>query len=107
MGIGHVSATQKTLQKAGLTIENIDIIELNKAFAAQSLACYLALDLADNEPRINPYRGAIALWHPLGMSGARITESAALELQKQNTRYALSTMCIAVGMGYPVIIEKI
>ncbi len=106
MGIGPVSATQKALQKAGLTLDNIDIIELNEAFAAQSLACTRGLGLADNDPRINPNGGAIALGHPLGMSGARITYSAALELQKQNKRYALATMCIGVGMGYAVIIEK-
>jgi acetyl-CoA acyltransferase len=107
MGIGPVSATQKALRKAGLTLADIDIIELNEAFAAQSLACTRALGLADNDPRINPNGGAIALGHPLGMSGARITYSAALELQKQNKRYALCTMCIGVGMGYAVIIEKI
>lgn len=107
MGIGPVSATQKALQKAGLTLEDVDIIELNEAFAAQSLVCTRALGLADNDPRINPNGGAIALGHPLGMSGARITYSAALELQKQNKRYALATMCIGVGMGYAVIIEKI
>jgi acetyl-CoA acyltransferase len=106
MGIGPVSATQKVLQKAGLTLDDLDIIELNEAFAAQSLACTRALGLADNDPRINPNGGAIALGHPLGMSGARITYSAALELQKQNKRYALATMCIGVGMGYAVIIEK-
>jgi 3-oxoadipyl-CoA thiolase len=106
MGIGPVSATQKALKKAGLTLDDIDIIELNEAFAAQSLACTRALGLADNDPRINPNGGAIALGHPLGMSGARITYSAALELQKQNKRYALATMCIGVGMGYAVIIEK-
>jgi acetyl-CoA acyltransferase len=106
MGIGPVSATQKVLKKAGLTLEDIDIIELNEAFAAQSLACTRALGLADNDPRINPNGGAIALGHPLGMSGARITYSAALELQKQNKRYALATMCIGLGMGYAVIIEK-
>jgi acetyl-CoA acyltransferase len=107
MGVGPVSATQKVLKKAGLTLEDIDIIELNEAFAAQSLACTRALGLADNDPRINPNGGAIALGHPLGMSGARITYSAALELQKQNKKYALATMCIGVGMGYAVIIEKI
>ena len=107
MGIGPVSATQKALQKAGLTLDDIDIIELNEAFAAQSLACTRALGLADNDPRINPNGGAIALGHPLGMSGSRITYSAALELQKQNKKYALATMCIGVGMGYAVIIEKI
>jgi acetyl-CoA acyltransferase len=107
MGVGPVSATQKVLKKAGLTLEDIDIIELNEAFAAQSLACTRALGLVDNDPRINPNGGAIALGHPLGMSGARITYSAALELQKQNKKYALATMCIGVGMGYAVIIEKI
>ena len=104
MGIGPVSATQKALEKAGLTLDDIDIIELNEAFAAQALACTRALGLADNDPRINPNGGAIALGHPLGMSGARIVYSAALELQKQNKRYALATMCIGVGQGYAVII---
>lgn len=106
MGIGPVSATQKALEKAGLTLDDIDIIELNEAFAAQALACTRALGLADNDPRINPNGGAIALGHPLGMSGARIVYSAALELQKQNKRYALATMCIGVGQGYAVIIER-
>ena len=106
MGIGPVSATQKALEKAGLTLDDIDIIELNEAFAAQALACTRALGLADNDPRINPTGGAIALGHPLGMSGARIVYSAALELQKQNKRYALATMCIGVGQGYAVIIER-
>ena len=104
MGIGPVSATQKALEKAGLTLDDIDIIELNEAFAAQALACTRALGLADNDSRINPNGGAIALGHPLGMSGARIVHSAALELQKQNKRYALATMCIGVGQGYAVII---
>ena len=106
MGIGPVSATQKALEKAGLTLDDIDIIELNEAFAAQALACTRALGLADNDPRINPNGGAIALGHPLGMSGARIVYSAALELQKQNKRYALATMCIGVGQGYAVIISR-
>ena len=106
MGIGLVSATQKALEKAGLTLDDIDIIELNEAFAAQALACTRALGLADNDPRINPNGGAIALGHPLGMSGARIVYSAALELQKQNKRCALATMCIGVGQGYAVIIER-
>ena len=107
MGIGPVPATQLALKKAGLTLKDIDIIELNEAFAAQSLACIRQLGLADNDPRINPNGGAIALGHPLGMSGARITYSAALELQKQNKRYALATMCIGVGQGYAVIIERV
>jgi acetyl-CoA acyltransferase len=107
MGIGPVSATQKALKKAGLTLNQIDVIELNEAFAAQALACTRQLGLTDNDPRINPNGGAIALGHPLGMSGARITYSAALELQKQNKRYALATMCIGLGQGYAVILEKV
>lgn len=106
MGIGPVGATQKALQKAGLTLADIDIIELNEAFAAQALACTRALGLADNDPRVNPNGGAIALGHPLGMSGARILQTAAIELKKQNKKYALCTMCIGVGMGYAVIIEN-
>lgn len=107
MGIGPVGATQKALEKVGLTLVDIDIIELNEAFAAQSLACTRALGLADNDPRINPNGGAIALGHPLGMSGTRILHTATIELQKQNKRYALCTMCIGVGMGYAVIIENV
>lgn len=107
MGIGPVPATQKVLQKAGLSLKDIDIIELNEAFAAQSLACIRSLGLEDDDPRINPNGGAIALGHPLGMSGARITYSAALELQKQHKRYALATMCIGVGQGYAVILERV
>jgi acetyl-CoA acyltransferase len=107
MGIGPVPATQLALKKAGLTLADMDIIELNEAFAAQSLACIRQLGLADNDPRINPNGGAIALGHPLGMSGARITYTAALELQKQKKRYALATMCIGVGQGYAVIIERV
>jgi acetyl-CoA acyltransferase len=107
MGIGPVPATQMALKKAGLSLNDMDIIELNEAFAAQSLACIRQLGLKDDDPRINPNGGAIALGHPLGMSGARITYSAALELQKQNKRYALATMCIGVGQGYAVIIESL
>ena len=107
MGIGPVGATQKALKKAGLTLNDIDVIELNEAFAAQSLACTRTLGLADNDSRINPNGGAIALGHPLGMSGARIIQSAAVELQHQNKKYALCTMCIGVGMGYAVIIERV
>jgi acetyl-CoA acetyltransferase family protein len=107
MGIGPVSATEKALQKAGLTLADIGIIELNEAFAAQSLAVIRALGLRDDDPRINPNGGAIALGHPLGMSGARIIQTAAIELHKQNKRYALATMCVGVGQGYAVIIEKV
>ncbi|MCP1996135.1 3-oxoadipyl-CoA thiolase [Flavobacterium sp. HSC-61S13] len=106
MGIGPVSATQKALKKAGLTLDQIDIIEFNEAFAAQVLACSRALGLADNDPRINPNGGAIALGHPLGMSGARITYTAALQLQKTGKRYALATMCVGVGQGYAIILER-
>ena len=107
MGIGPVPATQLALKKAGLTLKDMDIIELNEAFAAQALACIRQLDLSENDPRINPNGGAIALGHPLGMSGARIVYSAALELQRQNKRFALATMCIGVGQGYAVIIERV
>jgi 3-oxoadipyl-CoA thiolase len=107
MGIGPVPATQQALKKAGLTLNDIDIIELNEAFAAQSLACIRALGLADNDPRINPNGGAIALGHPLGMSGARLLNTAALELHEQQKRYALVTMCIGVGQGYAVVIERV
>lgn len=106
MGIGPVAASNLALKRAGLTMDDMDIIELNEAFAAQSLACTRAWGLADNDLRINPNGGAIALGHPLGMSGARILNSAAIELQEQNKRYALVTMCIGVGQGYAVIIEK-
>ena len=106
MGIGPVAASNMALKRAGLTMNDIDLIELNEAFSAQSLACTRAWGLADNDPWINPNGGAIALGHPLGMSGARILNSAAIELQEQNKRYALITMCIGLGQGYAVIIEK-
>lgn len=106
MGIGPVDATKKALQRAGLTLDQIDIIEINEAFAAQSLACTRALDLSDNDERINRNGGAIAIGHPLGMTGARITYSAALELQKTGKKYALCTMCIGVGQGFAVILER-
>lgn len=107
MGIGPVEAANKALVKAGLTMNDIDIIELNEAFAAQSLACIRSWGLKDDDARINPNGGAIALGHPLGMSGARILLSAAIELHEQNKRYALATMCIGVGQGFAVIIEKV
>lgn len=106
MGIGPVEASRKALVKANLTLDQIDIIEINEAFAAQSLACTRSLGLADDDVRINPNGGAIAIGHPLGMTGARILLSAAIELQEQNKRYALVTMCIGVGQGYAVIIEN-
>ncbi len=106
MGIGPVYASQKVLERTGLTLDQMDILELNEAFAAQVLACTRKLGLADDDLRINPNGGAIALGHPLGMSGARILHSAAIELHKQNKRYALVTMCIGVGQGYAVILER-
>ena len=106
MGIGPVGATQRALKKAGLTLDEIDVIELNEAFAAQVLACTRALGLEDDDERLNMYGGAIALGHPLGMSGARIVYSAAKSLQRLNKRYALATMCIGVGQGYAVVLEK-
>ena len=107
MGIGPVKAAELTLQKAGLTFDDLDVIELNEAFAAQSLACIRAWGLDDNDSRINPNGGAIALGHPLGMSGARILNSAMYELQNQNKKYALATMCVGLGQGFAVIIEKV
>ena len=106
MGIGPVGASQRALKKAGLTLDDIDVIELNEAFAAQVLACTRALGIEDNDERLNKYGGAIALGHPLGMSGARIIYSAARTLQRLNKRYALVTMCIGVGQGYAVILER-
>lgn len=106
MGIGPVEAANKALKRAGLSMNDMDVIELNEAFAAQSLACMRAWGLSDNDPRINPNGGAIALGHPLGMSGARLLQTAAIELQEKNKRYALCTMCIGVGQGYAVVIEK-
>lgn len=106
MGIGPVPASEIALKKAGLSLNDIDIIELNEAFAAQSLAVLRAMGIADNDPRVNVNGGAIALGHPLGMTGARILNSAAIELQEQNKRYALVTMCIGVGQGYAMIIER-
>ena len=107
MGIGPVKASEKALAKAGLTLDDMDIIELNEAFSAQSLACIREMGLKDDDARINPNGGAIALGHPLGVSGTRIIQTAALELQKQNKRYALCTMCIGVGQGYATVIERV
>jgi acetyl-CoA acyltransferase len=100
MGMGPVPASEIALKKAGLTINDIDLIEINEAFASQVLVCLRGLGVDDNDPRINPNGGAIALGHPLGMSGGRILNSAAIELHKQNKKYALVTMCVGVGQGY-------
>lgn len=107
MGIGPVTATQLALKKAGLTLDRMDVIEINEAFAAQVLACTRLLGLGDEDERVNKYGGAIALGHPLGMSGARILLSASRSLQRLDKQYALATMCIGVGQGYAVVLEKI
>ncbi|MFM7637569.1 MAG: acetyl-CoA C-acyltransferase, partial [Crocinitomicaceae bacterium] len=107
MGIGPVYASQKALKRAGLTLADMDVLELNEAFAAQVLACTRTMGLEDNDPRINPNGGAIALGHPLGMSGARLLLTAARQLQLTGKRYALVTMCIGVGQGYATVIERV
>jgi 3-oxoadipyl-CoA thiolase len=107
MGIGPVNATKKALQKAGLSLNEIDVIEFNEAFAAQCLAVSRNLGLADNDERINPNGGAIAIGHPLGMSGTRIIQAAVNQLVRSKKRYALAAMCVGVGMGYAVIVERI
>ncbi|MFM9012430.1 MAG: 3-oxoadipyl-CoA thiolase, partial [Gemmatimonadota bacterium] len=94
------------LDRAGLTLDQMDVIELNEAFAAQGLACLRELGVADDDPRVNPNGGAIALGHPLGMSGARLALTAARELTRRGGRYALCTMCIGVGQGYAMILER-
>lgn len=106
MGIGPVPAVQKVLNLAGLRLDQMDVIELNEAFAAQGLAVLRQLGIADNDPRVNPNGGAIALGHPLGMSGARLVTTAMYQLHRSGGRYALCTMCIGVGQGIAVIIEK-
>lgn len=107
MGIGPVEASRKALERAGLTLDQMDVLELNEAFAAQVLACTRSMGLADNDPRINPNGGAIALGHPLGMSGSRIMMAAVNQLHRTNGRYALVTMCIGVGQGYATVIERV
>ncbi|MFZ6052421.1 3-oxoadipyl-CoA thiolase [Halocola ammonii] len=106
MGIGPVKASEKALKLAGLTMEDMDIIELNEAFAAQSLACIREWGLKDDDPRLNPNGGAIALGHPLGMTGARLLHTAAIQLQETGKKYALCTLCIGVGQGYATILEN-
>ncbi|WP_432448891.1 3-oxoadipyl-CoA thiolase [Aliiroseovarius marinus] len=107
MGIGPVPASRKALDKAGLTIDQIDVIELNEAFASQGLATLRELGVADDDPRVNPNGGAIALGHPLGMSGARLVLTAAYQLKRTGGRYALCTMCVGVGQGVALILERI
>ncbi len=107
MGIGPVNATKKVLERTGLTLEQIDVIELNEAFAAQSLAVLREIGIDEKDPRLNPNGGAIALGHPLGMSGARLITTAMYELIEQNKKYALCTLCVGVGQGMAMILEKI
>ena len=106
MGIGPVNATRMVLDRTGLSLDDMDHIELNEAFAAQALACTRSLGLDDVDPRINPQGGAIAIGHPLGMTGARLLLTAARQLRRNNQRYALVTLCIGVGQGYAAIIEN-
>jgi acetyl-CoA acetyltransferase family protein len=106
MGMGPVPASRKALALAGLRMDDMDVIELNEAFAAQSLACLRELGIDDNDPRVNPNGGAIALGHPLGMSGARLVLTATHELELRQKRYALATMCIGVGQGMAMVLER-
>ncbi len=107
MGMGPLSATQKLLDSAKLTIADMDVIELNEAFAAQSLAILRAWGLPDDAEHVNPNGGAIALGHPLGMSGARLVLTATAELQRRKGRYALCTMCVGVGQGLAMLLERV
>ena len=107
MGIGPVYATKKLLQRIGWSIEEIDIIEINEAFSAQVLATLRMLKISDNDIRVNPNGGAIALGHPLGMSGTRITGTAALELKRTGSKRAIVTMCIGVGQGIAIALESV
>ncbi len=107
MGIGPAPATQKVLALTGLTLAQMDVIELNEAFAAQALAVLRTLGLQDDDPRVNPWGGAIALGHPLGASGARLVATAVNQLHQRGGRYALCTMCIGVGQGIAVVLERV
>ncbi len=106
MGMGPVPATRLVLERSGLTLDQMDVIELNEAFAAQGVACLRELGVAEDDARVNPNGGAIALGHPLGMSGARLAITAVRELHRRKGRYALATMCIGVGQGYAMILER-
>ncbi|SBS34944.1 Beta-ketoadipyl-CoA thiolase [Marinomonas spartinae] len=106
MGMGPVPAVQKLLKRTGLSLDDMDVIELNEAFAVQGLACMQELGLSPEDERINPNGGAIALGHPLGMSGARLLQSAAMQLKRTGGRYAMCTMCIGVGQGIAMLIER-
>jgi acetyl-CoA acetyltransferase len=107
MGFGPAPAVRRLLGRTGMQLGDIDVIELNEAFAAQALAVTRDLGLADDDPRVNPNGGAIAIGHPLGMSGARLVTTAMYQLQRSGGRYALCTMCIGVGQGIALIIERV
>jgi acetyl-CoA acetyltransferase len=107
MGVGPVPATRKALELTGLSLDDVDVIELNEAFAAQSLAVTRELGLDDDDVRVNPNGGAIALGHPLGMSGARLVTTALYQLQRSDLKYALCSMCVGVGQGVAMIIERV
>ena len=106
MGIGPVRASKLALERAGLTMDDMDLIELNEAFSAQALACIREWGLDDRDPRINPQGGAIALGHPLGMTGARLLLTAAKQLRRTEKKFALVTLCIGVGQGYATILQN-
>jgi acetyl-CoA acyltransferase len=106
MGMGPVPSSRKALEQAGLSLDDMDVIELNEAFAAQSIGCLIELGLRDDDPRLNPNGGAIALGHPLGMSGARLLLTAAHELRENGGKFALATMCVGVGQGMATIIQR-
>lgn len=107
MGIGPAPASQKLMKRLGMTIDQFDVIELNEAFASQGLAVLRLLGIADDDPRVNPNGGAIALGHPLGMSGARLVTTATYQLHRTGGRFALCTMCIGVGQGIAIAIERV
>ncbi len=107
MGVGPVPATKKLLGRLNLTLDDLDILEFNEAFAVQALACTRQLALADDDPRINPQGGAIALGHPLGMSGARLATTAVHQLQRSGGKRALCSMCVGVGQGIALVLERV
>jgi acetyl-CoA C-acetyltransferase len=107
MGLGPVPAARKALARAGLSLADMDVIEINEAFATQVLGCLKQLDLAYDDARVNPNGGAIAVGHPLGASGARITLTALRELERRGGRYALVSMCIGIGQGIALIVERV
>jgi acetyl-CoA acetyltransferase family protein len=107
MGMGPVPSTRRALDLAGLTLDQMGVIELNEAFAVQALACLREMGVDDDDPRVNPNGGAIALGHPLGMTGARLVLTAVRELERTGTRYALCTLCIGVGQGMAMVLEAV